>query len=154
MELMMAIRLNSDPKITFKIIKAMSNDQKPKTGTIGWTEIVTHNQSATDAFYTQMFGWSQEQMQMPDCPPYTIFKSGEDHVAGSVTPPDAPEAPSTWLTYVNVEDLDAAVAKARELGATIRKERVDLPMGSFAIITDPQGATFAVWQPTGSCDEE
>ena len=133
----------------------MSNDQKPKTGTVGWTEIITQNQSASTEFYTQLFGWDQENMQMPNSPPYTIFKVGDDHVAGCVSPPDAPESPSMWLTYINVEDLDAAVSKARELGATICKERVDLPMGSFAIITDPQGATFAVWQPNGEgCGDE
>ena len=58
------------------------------------------------------------------------------------------------LTTKNVEDVDVSVAKARELGATIHMDRVDLPMGSFAVLADPQGATSAFWQGSQEADCE
>ena len=132
----------------------MSDENKPKIGTIGWTELITRDKAASVDFYTQLFGWTTESMEMPGGDSYTMFKMGEEMVGGCVTPPaDAQEAPCMWMSYVNVDDLDTAVAKAKNLGAKICKERVDIPMGSFAIITDPQGATFAFWQNSGSCPE-
>ncbi len=55
-----------------------------------------------------------------------------------------------WLSYILVEDLDATAANAAGLGASIVMERVDLPMGSFVIIADPQGAVIAFWQSSGA----
>jgi uncharacterized protein len=125
----------------------MSDENKPKIGTIGWTELITRDKPASVDFYTQLFGWTTESMEMPGGDSYTMFKMGEEMVGGCVTPPaDAQEAPCMWMSYVSVDDLDAAVAKAKDLGAKICKERIDIPMGSFAIISDPQGATFAFWQ--------
>lgn len=125
----------------------MSNDKAPKIGTIGWNELITRDQNASVDFYTQLFGWTTESMEMPGGDSYTMFKMGDEMIGGCVTPPaDAQEAPCMWMSYISVHDLDTAVAKARSLGAKICKERVDIPMGSFAIITDPQGATFAFWQ--------
>jgi len=46
-----------------------------------------------------------------------------------------------------VADCDATVAKARELGATVTNEPMDMPIGRFAGMTDPQGASFTVMQP-------
>lgn len=91
---------------------------------------------------------------MPDGSTYTLFKVGERPVGGLCTPnEDVLDLPEMWLSYVNVENVDASVAKAKELGATIVKDRVDLPMGSFAVIKDPQGATFAFWKcnPNAEC---
>ena len=86
-------------------------------------------------------------MELPDGSVYTMFKLGDRPVAGCCVAPE--EAPEMWLSYVNVADVDASVAKAKEFGAVICKERIDLPIGSFAVVTDPQGAIFAFWQATG-----
>ncbi len=125
----------------------MSNENTPKIGTIGWNELITKDKESSIQFYTQLFGWTTESMEMPGGESYTMFKKNGEMVGGCVTPPgDAQDAPGMWMSYIGVEDLDAAVSKARELGAKICQERVDIPMGSFAIIMDPQGATFAFWQ--------
>lgn len=129
----------------------MSESNTPKTpGTFVWNELVTRDQEASKDFYTKLFGWTSQDMPMPDGSTYTMFMQGEEMVAGCVAPPkEATEAPQMWLSYVNVTDIDAAVAKAKELGAKICRERVDIPMGSFAIVTDPNGVAFAFWQPAG-----
>ena len=100
-------------------------------GIIPWNEIVTADKEGSVAFYSALFGWTKDEMPMPDGRSYTIFKQGDRPVAGCVQPPEDNGAPSMWLTYVNVEDIDASVAKAKELGAAIHMDRVDLPMGSF-----------------------
>ena len=86
---------------------------------------------------------------------YTFLKAGEQNAAGLLQMPKEPgDAPTTWMAYVTVTDLPAAVAKAKALGAKICKDITDLPMGRFAIITDPQGAALGLWQfgdQSGSC---
>jgi uncharacterized protein len=58
-----------------------------------------------------------------------------------------PGAPSAWLAYVGVENVQAATEKARSLGATIMREPTEVPnMGWFSIIVDPTGAMLAMWQ--------
>jgi predicted enzyme related to lactoylglutathione lyase len=57
-------------------------------------------------------------------------------------------APSAWVAYVNVDDIGAATAKAKSLGATILREVTEVPnAGSFSIIVDPTGAILGLWQP-------
>ena len=127
-----------------------TNQVKVAPGTIGWNEIVTSDKGGATEFYTQLFGWTASEMEMPGGATYTIFNQGEREVAGCVVPPGVKDVNPMWLAYVNVEDIDASVAKAKELGATILADRVDLPMGSFTVLTDPQGATFALWQSNDS----
>lgn len=55
-----------------------------------------------------------------------------------------PEVPSHWSACFAVADCDATVARARELGATVTVEPVDTPIGRFAHLIDPQGASFAI----------
>ncbi len=134
----------------------MSDQQKPDNtpGTFAWNELVTRDKDASVDFYTKLFGWTSTDMPMPGGGSYTMFNLGERMVAGLVTPPpEAEGAPTAWLSYIHVEDVDAAVAKAKELGANICNERIDIPMGSFAIVTDPQGAAFAFWQSAEDRDD-
>jgi hypothetical protein len=57
------------------------------------------------------------------------------------------DIPVHWTTYIAAQDADATVARAKELGATILSEPMDVPkMGRFAIIRDPTGAVFGIWQ--------
>ena len=129
--------------------------QPDKTpGVFAWQEIVSNNKDGTVEFYSNLFGWTTEDMQMPNGDSYTMFMQGQRPIGGCISaPPEAENVPTMWLNYVNTDDLDASVAKAKGLGAKICKERVDLPMGSFAIAVDPQGGTFAFWQPGEDCPE-
>ena len=57
------------------------------------------------------------------------------------------DVPPNWTTYIGSHDVDATAARAKELGATIFREPTDVPgTGRFAIIQDPTGAVFGVWQ--------
>jgi uncharacterized protein len=115
-------------------------------GVMGWNEIVTPNRAESVAFYGGLFGWTSEEMALPGGEIYTMFNQGDRPVAGCYQMSASCDCPPMWLSYVNVADLDGSIEKAKALGGTIAKERVDLPMGSFAIVTDPFGAVFAFWQ--------
>ncbi len=57
--------------------------------------------------------------------------------------------PNFWLAYFAVEDTDATVARAEELGGAVAAPAFDVPgVGRMAVLTDPQGAVFAVIQPS------
>jgi uncharacterized protein len=59
-----------------------------------------------------------------------------------------PDEGSAWLPYVLVDDIAAATAKARSLGANIVKDVTEVTgAGSFSIIVDPTGAVLGLWQP-------
>ena len=79
---------------------------------------------------------------------YTIFKVGGEQVGGLMPMPKQAEdvgAPTYWGAYVTVEDVDATLRTAQELGATILVQPMDAPgVGRFGMIQDPQGAVISV----------
>lgn len=85
-------------------------------------------------------------------PSYTLWMAGKTQVGGLTGLPESAEAgtPPHWIIYIATPDVDATVADAERLGGKIVKEPADIPnMGRFAVLTDPQGATFAVYTPPG-----
>jgi uncharacterized protein len=122
------------------------NEMDKTPGKISWQELTTRDTIGSAKFYSDLFGWAQEEMDM-GAGTYTIFKVGEHSVAGmAVLPPEVQGAPEGWMNYVTVENLEASVAKARELGGKVCKDITSLQMGRFAIIRDPQGAVVGLWQ--------
>ena len=80
---------------------------------------------------------------------YTIFNNQDKGIGGmyQITPEMGP-IPPHWMVYFAVEDCDAAVQKASGLGANVMRPAEDIPgVGRFAILTDPQGAAFALLKP-------
>lgn len=130
-----------------------SNTPQVAPGTIGWSEVITTDKASCIEFYTKLNGWTTEDMELPDGMVYTMFKKGDKAIAGCCTLPDEESAPPMWLNYINTEDLDASTAQVKALGGHIIKERIDLPMGSFVILADPQGAVIALWQDNGECGQ-
>ena len=115
-------------------------------GSFTWSELQTRDIQGAKAFGEAVFGWTTSEWDMGNGV-YTIFNVGENGVAGATdVPPGVPEEiPSYWMTYFAVDDADAAVAKVRELGGSVAVEPVDAEgVGRFAIVTDPQGATFGM----------
>jgi predicted enzyme related to lactoylglutathione lyase len=115
-----------------------------ETGTFVWNELNTRNVSAAKAFYAEVFGWEPNDLDMGGMS-YTEWKLGDKTVAGMMTMPDMvpAEVPAHWLVYFGVDDTDASVAKAAELGATTLIPPTDIPPGRFAVLSDPDGAVFA-----------
>lgn len=113
-----------------------------------WNELGTTDTQKAGEFYSNVFGWSQEAF--PGSPvEYTVFKNGDRGAGGMyrITPEMGP-IPPHWLVYFAVDDCDAKVQKATELGARVMKPAEDIPgVGRFAILIDPQGAAFAILKP-------
>jgi uncharacterized protein len=117
-------------------------------GTNIWNELTVADPAATGQFYADVLGLQPQQQEMgPDNPPYTTFNVEGRTVAGSMQL-DGDMQPH-WNVYFNVDDVDATVAKAKELGATEIAEAFDVPgTGRFGYLRDPQGATFNLMQST------
>ena len=95
-------------------------------------------------FYKKLFDWKLEDM--PDSS-YTMIRVGEGTGGGMMTNP-IPGAPSFWLAYVLVDDIQVSTKKAKSLGANVMKDVTDIPgYGSFSVLADPTGAHFALWKP-------
>jgi predicted enzyme related to lactoylglutathione lyase len=115
-----------------------------------WNEVMTRDAEADKAFYPAVFGWDAGRPSFEGAPEsYTVWElagkpvGGMMQMAGDFFPP---EVPAHWNVCFAVADCDATVARARELGATVVMEPMDMPIGRFAGLIDPQGASFTVMQ--------
>ena len=116
-------------------------------GTFGWAELNSRGLDKALAFYGAAFGWVAKTSPMGEGrPPYTEFHLGEESIAGGLemNPMMPAEVPSYWMVYFNVDDVDGAFRKAIEAGASEMLAPLDFPGGRFAILGDPQGATFGL----------
>jgi len=119
-------------------------DKSP--GLFSWREMITQDVEGSKKFYTELFGWSVESMDMGGGNNYDMFMQGDRPVAGMIKSPKE-DAPTTWVNYVTVEDLEATVEKAQALGAHLCMPITEIPgKGRFAGVADPQGAAIAFWQ--------
>jgi hypothetical protein len=116
-----------------------------EAGAFTWTELNTRDLAAAKSFYAAVFGWEAHEADMGEMT-YVEWKVGDRTVAGMLPMPDMvpAEVPAYWLVYFGVDDTDATVAKATGLGATALVPPTDIPPGRFAVLTDPDGATFAI----------
>ncbi len=111
-------------------------------------ELNTTDVPAAKSFYTALFGWPTEDMDMGPAGTYVLFKPGSGPGGGMMKHP-VPGAPSLWLPYIGVDDIHSASEEAHKLGARILSGIKEVPnRGWFNILEDPTGAAFAIWQDT------
>lgn len=124
-------------------------------GAFSWNEVNTRDPEAAKAFYGAVFGWGGNDVDMGEAGTYTTWRhpdraqDGESiggllDMRGRV--PD--EVPPHWLTYFTIDDLDASLERAQGMGAKLAFGPLELPNGKLAILTDPQGAAFGVYEDT------
>jgi predicted enzyme related to lactoylglutathione lyase len=112
-------------------------------------ELASTDAAKAKTFYSSFFDWKLNDMDMGGGMTYTTFKPADsnDSPGGGMMQHPVPGAPSSWLPYVLVDDINAANAKAKSLGAKIMKDTQEVPeMGWFSIIIDPTGAALGLWQ--------
>jgi predicted enzyme related to lactoylglutathione lyase len=119
-------------------------------GQFVWYELMTTDIAAAAAFYGAVLGWSARDSGMPNHD-YTIVSVGEAGVGGIMGMPqhyrDAGGRPG-WIGYVGVDDVDAIAARVVGLGGSIHRGPEDIPtVGRFAVVADPQGASFVLFTP-------
>ncbi|MDE1969626.1 MAG: VOC family protein [Alphaproteobacteria bacterium] len=110
-------------------------------------ELATTDLNKAKTFYTSLFDWQLEDMPVGGGETYTMIRVGDGTGGGMMKHP-MPGAASAWLPYVLVADIKAATAKAKALGATIKRDVTEVPdAGYLSIVADPMGATLGMWQP-------
>ena len=122
----------------------------PQPGAFCWFELATTDQQAAKKFYGDLFGWSAHDNQMGPEETYTIFQLGGAHVAAGYTlrPNERTQGvPPHWLIYIAVDDADAAAERARTIGGKVLAGPFEVAdSGRMALIQDPAGVVFGVWQ--------
>src|SRR5579872_6002833 len=117
-------------------------------GRFVWHELMTTDPQAAGAFYSRVLAWKTQPSGMPD---YTVWVSGKTQTGGLMAQPESARqsgAPPSWLIYIGTPDVDATAAAAERLGGRVLKSPADIPgVGRFAVLSDPQGATFALFKP-------
>lgn len=116
-------------------------------GRFVWHELLTADTAAAAAFYPKVVPWRTAPSNMPG---YTIWMAGQTQIGGLMahTGEGGAGTPARWLVYIGTPEVDATCARAQGLGAKVVKAAADIPnVGRFAVLTDPQGAAFAVFTP-------
>lgn len=114
-------------------------------GAMCWNELATTDTARAEAFFAALFGWSAMTRELVGLRYTTFARDGEP--CGGMLPIDTSSGPVPphWLVYFAVSDCDGQVALAQSLGGSVRVPPLDVPgVGRYAVVTDPQGATFAV----------
>jgi predicted enzyme related to lactoylglutathione lyase len=119
-------------------------------GTFCWAELATTDPDAAKGFYSALFGWQAEDFPVPGGY-YSMQRIGGNDVAAIAPQPEAQRdagVPPTWNSYISVESADAAAERAGELGGSVHAPAFDvMEAGRMAVIQDPPGAFFMVWEP-------
>lgn len=119
-------------------------------GAFVWYELLTSDKKAAEAFYAQIMGWTGEEAGAPGID-YTFLTVDGARIGGLMNLPEdacAAGARPGWLGYIGVEDADECAKSVEAKGGRIHRAPEDIPgYGRFAVLADPQGATFCVIAP-------
>jgi uncharacterized protein len=120
-------------------------------GTFSWADLASTDPDAAKSFYANLFGWVAEDVPIPDDGYYSMQRLEGKDAAAIAPQPQAQRdagAPPVWQSYITVESADAAAQRADELGGTVHAPAFDvMEAGRMAVLQDPQGAFFIVWEP-------
>ena len=114
-------------------------------GALCWNELATRDVDGAKAFYAAVFGWDADTNAYGETS-YSEWKLAGRSIGGMIAMNEQwpADVPPHWMVYFAVEDADAAVARAQELGGKVAVPPTDTPAGRFAVLNDPQGAVFSV----------
>jgi predicted enzyme related to lactoylglutathione lyase len=119
-------------------------------GAFCWIELATTDQTAAKIFYGKLFGWAVKDFPMGPSDFYSMFQlEGRDAAAAYTLRPEqrAQGVPPHWMIYVAAASADAAASRAAQLGGKVLAPAFDVyDAGRMAVLQDPAGAVFSVWQ--------
>ncbi|WFE37918.1 VOC family protein [Micromonospora sp. WMMD998] len=116
-------------------------------GTPCWTDLATPGLEDARRFYPKLFGWTGRISTVPDAEGYTVFLKDGRAVAGA-GPPATPDQVPIWSTYVATDDTDLVATRVEAAGGQVLVSPFDVSgQGRMAVLADPAGAVFSVWQP-------
>ena len=112
-----------------------------------WNELMTRDVDKAHEFYGNLADWQFAEMPMGDVKYSMIKNGGKD--AGGMMPMEGPQfegVPAHWVVYLTVADCDAAAVKVEATGGKVHVPPMDIPVGRFSMVCDPQGANFGIIQ--------
>ncbi|MET0568689.1 MAG: VOC family protein [Hyphomicrobiaceae bacterium] len=133
-------------------------DDTANIGTVWWSELVSGDVPKALGFYSKVIGWETKTVGLEDAaqpvkdgePSYTLMLAQGNEVAGALpvdTDDPAKKAPM-WLTYFQVDDVDAAVKRATAAGGTVLISPFDVgKIARMAVIADPEGVRVGLAHP-------
>ena len=127
----------------------------PKGGKILWNELVTTDQKACGAFFSDLLGWDRKEVDMGPMGIYTLFQVDGQDVAGMMDPLTdySKGRPPFWSAYIEVDDIDALLSRVEALGGTVIAPAQDIPeIGRVCMISDPTGAPVCLMAPASPTD--
>lgn len=112
-----------------------------------WVDTLQPDPRAALEFYGPLFGWEfGEPGPMPGGGEYFVAQLRGRDVAGVGTLP-AGGTPA-WPTYIRVESAQATADAATAAGGAVLAGPLDAaPAGRLAVLSDPTGVPFGVWEP-------
>ena len=127
-----------------------------QNGRVVWHDCITTDVDAALDFYGKLFGWTAQDFQTsPDAPPYKMIMAGEAGIGGIMAKDDNDPSPSCWMSYIAVDDVDAAAERAGAGGGEVIMPPTEIPtVGKFAIIKDPTGGVVAPFWSANDPDPE
>lgn len=122
-----------------------------------WIELMTTDVEAAKAFYSDVIGWGTQLFgdgqptPEPGKEPYTLWTASGVPVGGVMKLPEEAQSmgpPPHWMASIGAPDVDASTSLVKEAGGQVYLEPMDVPtIGRVAVVTDPQGAVFALYKP-------
>ena len=129
----------------------------PTAGQFVWHDLMSTDRDAALDFYTQLFGWTIKEVDMGETiGKYPMIHAGEEGIGGAVSLDASHGVPSHWITYLSVDDVDAACERVKTIGGQVPYAPFDIPdTGRTAVVQDSTGAYFSPykgidpeWQPS------
>ncbi len=114
------------------------------TGRFVWFEYATQDLSRAQGFFGELFNWGSQAVPMPNGA-YTMIASAGTTVGGYLIATTG--APAHWISHLQVEDATASAAQVAALGGRVLEPVFEISAGKIAIVADPLGGVFALWQP-------
>jgi len=133
-------------------------DETGAAGSIWWNEYMAHDSDRINFFYANVIGWKMKLVSLDEPSRlavagekgYMVMLSNADEVAGvmKIADADFKGARAGWFTYIQVANVDEAVARAAQLGGKVVREPVDTNEGvRIAVIEDPEGCLVGLAAP-------
>jgi predicted enzyme related to lactoylglutathione lyase len=110
-------------------------------GLLSWNDLLSPDVEASAGFYRELFGWTIDPIPGAEGQYWSIANRGKLNGGMMPMPPGGHPA---WNLYFGVDDAEAAMARAGELGAQTVMGPMDVPSGRFVVLRDPHNAVFSV----------
>lgn len=117
------------------------------TGRFVWFEYVSQDARKAQGFFGELFGWSTKAVPLPEGS-YTMIAASDGNTIGGYAPGPAGQKEAGWLPYLQVQSVADISEKLKKAGGSVMKPAFKVgDIATMAVVMDPQGAGFALWQP-------